>query len=81
MLTIALVLVAALAGIVAGALEGSKVEGWIASWKAGRLVTAAQKIVDAEVARVTALENARATIVAHKTAPAAGAGVTGPTGA
>jgi hypothetical protein len=77
----ALIVIGLVAAFVAGALEGSKVEGWIASWKAGRLVTAAQKIVDAEVARVTALENARATIVAHKTAPAAGAGVTGPTGA
>ena len=71
-----LVAIAVIAAFVAGTFEGPTVEKWIKSWSAARALKAAQAVVDAEVARVTALENARAAIVAHKAT-----GATGPTGA
>ena len=71
-----LVAIAVIAAFVAGALEGPTLQGWLKNLSASRAVKAAQAVVDAEVARVTALENARAAIVAHKAT-----GATGPTGA
>ena len=68
--------VAIVAAFVAGALEGPQLQSWLKNLSASRAVKAAQAVVDAEVARVTALENARAAIVAHKAT-----GATGPTGA
>jgi len=78
MFTIILIVVALVAGFAAGALESSRIDAWIKTWSAARALKAAKAVVDAEVARVTALENARAKIVASKTAPAVAA--TGPTG-
>ena len=83
MLTVITLILSHLAVGAAGIFAGPKLEAWLASWTAARTVKAAQAVVNAEIARVTALENARATIVAHKTAtpsPAA-TGATGPTGA
>ena len=71
----ALIAVALVAAFVAGTFEGPRVEAWLKTWSAARALKSAQAVVDAEIARVTALENARAAIVAHKVA-----GVTGPTG-
>lgn len=68
--------VALVAAFIAGTFEGARVEDWLKTWSAARALKAAQAVVDAEVARVTALENARAAIVAHKAT-----GPSGPTGA
>ena len=80
MLTILTLILSHVAALGAGVFFSPKIEAWFASWTAAKALKDAQAIVNAEVARVTALENARAAIVAHKTTTPAVA-PTGPTGA
>ena len=81
MLTILTLILSHAAALGAGVFFSPKIEAWFASWTAARAIAAAKKLVDTEIARITALENARAAIAAHKATTPAATGPAGATGA